>query len=125
MESAGDVGIEVKLRVADGWPYAGASGEVDDSVGLGIGDDTGDGVGVADISFVELNMGENVGDVLAFDRRVIEVVEVIDNDDFVAIFNGICDEVGSDESCAAAHKQLHLTRVCGNKMRGQGGTGGR
>ena len=69
--------------VFDAGADAGHGGEVDDGVGVVLGEGFEDGVSVADVDFDELEtrVGHGGGDVGAFLVGVVEVAEVIEADD--------------------------------------------
>jgi hypothetical protein len=122
---AGDVCVDVKFRLLDGRAHAGPGSEVDDGVGLFRGDDTLDGGPVAEVGSVNGRVFGEAGDVGALDGGVVEVVEVVENAEGVALGEEFFDEIGADEPGAASDENFHPRTVCGAEKSGQGKVGRR
>ena len=97
---------------------------MDDAAGLGACEQIADERGVADVALDQLELvgmfggRADLGDVGAFDGRVVEGIEVVEGDDaLVAGEEGVCD-VGADETGRAGEEDG------GAGMSGWSGSGG-
>ena len=84
VESAGDVCVEIQLRIADGRPHSGARGEMHDAVKFPALDDPPHRFTVADIHLVNRHVFRKSRDIRALDRGVVEVVKVVHHLDGMA-----------------------------------------
>ena len=107
VERAGDVGIDVKLRLADRRPHARASGEVDDGVEPTFTHDPAHGVRVAQVRVVEHDVVTHGGEVAVLDARIVIIVEVVEHGDPVAVGQQGLDQMRADESGAAGNEDFH------------------
>ena len=85
VEGAVDIGGEIEFGCLDGRADARPRREVDDAVELAFRECVLDKIGVANIAFDERDAVVEFRDVESFDFRIIEVVEVIDDGNLVAL----------------------------------------
>ena len=84
MQRAGDVRVVIQLRRTDRWSNAGARGEVSDRIEFFPMKQATHRAAVAQIDLMQRDVIHDSSNVCALDLRIVEVVEVIEDRDFVA-----------------------------------------
>ena len=106
IERAVDVGAHIKPRVGDGRAHSGAGGEVEYFVEPGPGEQRFHERLVADVAIHDGDPVAESGDVRLLDRRIVEIVEIIDDCDFRAVREQGFAKVGGDEPGAAGDEDV-------------------
>jgi len=104
---AGDVGVDVELRVFQRRANPGPRGKVDDGVEAALGDGFLDEIAASNISFVKSSGAAELGEVRAFDAGVVVVVEIINDFDLVAVPNQPSRHMGSDKTSSPRYQNSH------------------
>ena len=120
VEGAEDVGVDIEFWVANGGAHAGSGCEVDDGVGLKLGEDPVREGGVADVGLEEFDMGLVGREVGPFQSGCVEIVEVVDDTHGVSGKESFVHDMGPDEPGSAGDKQLHPDRLSAGKKEPQG-----
>ena len=116
---AGDIRVDVKLRVFDGRSHSSPRAEMHDRVEFSSMHDARDGTSIAQVGLVELNIATKSSDVRVLDGWVVEVVEVIEDRNGVAEGETFFDEVGADKTSAASHENIHPRTLSAREKRRQ------
>src|SRR5262249_31974929 len=103
IKSPFDVRIQVKLRVPDRRPNSCPRSKMHDSVRLFSREDVRHGFLVPDIDFVNANLGTNRLKILFLDKRVVKIVEIVNNRDASALRQQGFNEVRTYESGASCN----------------------
>ena len=74
-------------------------------------DDLRDRRAIPQIDFVDANGIGDRGEITALDLRVVEIVEVVENGDFVPFANQLLDQMRTDKSGATRDENFHGARV--------------
>lgn len=101
VERAVDVGADVKSWIGNRRPNASPGRKMEDLVEAVPGKKRVDQRRIADVSFDQRDALTDGGDIAMLDGWVVEVVEVIDHDDIVALRQEGFAEVRADEAGAA------------------------
>ncbi len=85
MESPGDVGIIIKLRLLNGRPDPGARREMENRVEFFFSKHIRDLFAIPKIDIVQTNVFRDRGNVRALDLRIVKIVEVVEDRDVVTV----------------------------------------
>ena len=107
LEGAVDIGVDVEARICDGWSHPGTGCKVADTVESPFREKRIDELGVSDASFNEADAIKGTCQVSSFYRRVVEVVEAVQDGHFMAILAQAVDEVRADEARSSCNKHAH------------------
>lgn len=122
VEGPKDVGLEVKFGMPDGGAHTSSCGQVNDCIGAMLGNDRRDGIGIPNIRLMEDDVREGGAKVGVFEGGGVEIVEVVENGDFMARAESMFHKVGPDKPGASRDEQLHLNRLTAAKIAQQGRT---
>src|SRR5207302_3363834 len=106
-QCAGDVSVVIKLRLRDGRAHPGPGSEVHDGIEFFSMKQPANVLTISQIDLVDGYVIPNCLDVSAFDGRIIEIVEVIQDSDGVSAAQEPFDQMRSDKSGAACDQDLH------------------
>lgn len=122
VEGAFDVDVDVEFRCLNGGADTGARGQVDDGIGLKVGDGGGDEGRVGQLAFIHGHAVLKAADVGAFDGGVVVGVEAVENGDAIrAIAQQALHGVRADESGTASDENFHDEKKRGDREVVDGG----
>src|SRR5439155_16335008 len=118
-----DIDALIKCRLFQAGPHAGAGGQVDDLVKFDAAEQV---IETGTVGEIALSKSESFGlrlevaDVGEFDFRIVEIVQIIEGPNRVAIAQQPLANVVADEARAARHQKIHermmKRRVPGSKL---------
>ena len=93
VERAGHVGVDVEARLLDGGPHARARGKVHDRIEAPLAHDAFHRPRVAQVDLVQGDVIAHGGEVLVLERGRVEVVEIVEHGDGMAVGEEVFDQV--------------------------------
>ncbi len=103
VERAGDVRVDVELWLLDRRAHSRARGEVDDGVEFALVENALNRGLVAEIRLVNADRIFHRAEICALDSRVVEIVEIVENADFMPVREEALRKVRADESRSSRH----------------------
>jgi hypothetical protein len=109
MAEAGEVGIEIGLRVLDREAHARLGAEMDDALEAALGEEPGHAVAVGEVEPFEAEaiMAVEAGEPRLLQGGIVIIVEIVDADDLVAAFEQDPGRLVADEAGRSRHQNAH------------------
>ena len=106
VEGAVDIGADIKPRVGNRRPHAGAGGEVEHHVERDAGEQRVHQRRVPDVALDQGDAVAETREVRLLDRGIVEVVEIIDHDEFGTFGEQRLAKMGRDETGTAGDEDF-------------------
>ena len=102
-----DIGIDIELRVLYGGPHACTGCNMNDRIEMALCNKGINPAAIPNIAFLNTHIPTKPRNVSALDGRVVVVVEIVNQHDFVPVCEQAGANVGTDKSGTAGHQYLH------------------
>ena len=113
MQEADEIRVDVAVRIFERVAHARLGGQIDDPLGLVLGEKTFNRGAIRQIAFhkLEILMGLQARKAGLLQIDVVIVIEVVEADDVVAARKQRLSGVRSDEARSAGNQYLHSVRI--------------
>jgi len=107
VDEAGQVAVDVGMRVFQRVTHAGLGGQVDDPGRLDLVEQRGQAVAVGQVEHADIGVRAQRGHAITLDLRSVVVVVVVQADDALAALTQGLAGVGADETGGTGHENRH------------------
>jgi hypothetical protein len=110
MQCPDNVRVVIKPRVLNGGPNASSRSQVHDRVYFFAVKDSSHQVALAKIDAANAYVFSETGNVRVLNLRIVKIIEIIQDHDFMPSSEQLLNQMRADETCAACDQNSHKAR---------------